>query len=406
MFYKVEYNENSCAALWNIELFLLHIIGLKSVKKAFDDDKYQRAWIQEIVIIIVNITVFLVGIYSCSVTLGIVGYEDISVAAETVALILSTTMCMLKGVVLTLSHRQLFDVLRELHILWKEAKTRKNLGLRIGEIINSSKPVRYWYASAAMSVGLSYMLRPYFKLLVHFMKNNNSTFDYSTTSYAVEYPFPHNSFLTYTFCIIFEQWESYWGCLYSASCDTIFIQLSTHICIHLLVLSSDYSMEFPNDENKYAYYNTELVISLTKRHRHILELCNQVERLFNPIIFCTILFNGLDLCCCIFAEISQGQWPKFARSVAHAITLMIQIVIYCDYAHRVTEMTKMIAMSIYNSPWIDSDKNVQKLLMISMMRANEEYKFSAYGILVLDREQMTRIFKTTGSYVTLLRSFS
>lgn len=96
MFYKVEYSEDSCAGLWNIELFLLHLIGLKSVKEAFDDDKYRRAWVKEIVIVIVNVIVFLVGIYSCSVTLVIVGYEDISVAAETVALILSTTMCMLK----------------------------------------------------------------------------------------------------------------------------------------------------------------------------------------------------------------------------------------------------------------------------------------------------------------------
>ncbi|XP_057322820.1 odorant receptor 47a-like [Microplitis mediator] len=402
-------NRQTCKSLWNIELIVLQLIGLKSLREAFGREKYHSASFGEKFMCSLGVTVFIIYVFSGFWTLHLVGYEDISYAAEVITVILSATMCMIKGLTLSFHRRQLFVILRDLNILWKDARTRKNLSFEINELIDSSKPARYCYMFAAISVGLSYGLRPYYLLMGHYLHTNNSTIDYSATVYPLLYPFPYHSFISYNLCLIYEQCVNYFAVFYWISCDTIFIQLTTHICIHLLVLGDDFNFRPQNDIKVMNYSNSERVIALSKKHRHILGMCKQVEKLFNPIVFFTILFNGLDLCCCIFTldkELSEGHWPKFARSVAHAMTLLIQIIIYCNFAHRATELTKNIADSIYNSQWINYDKKVQKLLMITMMRANKEYKFMAYGLLNLDREQMTRIFKTTGSYIALLRSFS
>ncbi|XP_044581307.1 odorant receptor 22c-like isoform X2 [Cotesia glomerata] len=178
--------------------------------------------------------------------------------------------------------------------------------------------------------------------------------------------------------------------------------------IFIRALSNNFTLESYDAEEIHEYFTVNRISNLAKRHEHLMRLCKRVETLFNPIFFFTILFNGIDLCCCIIMldrEATDGDWNKFSKSVAHAITLFIQIIIYCDFAHQTSELMNNIAPTIFNSPWAFCDKKVQKLLAIIMMRANKDYKFMAYGILNLDREQMTRIFKTTGSYFTLLRSF-
>lgn len=39
-------------------------------------------------------------------------------------------------------------------------------------------------------------------------------------------------------------------------------------------------------------------------------------------------------------EISEGHWIKVARSITHALTLFIQIIIYCNFAHMATEQVE------------------------------------------------------------------
>ncbi|XP_074109058.1 odorant receptor 9a-like [Cotesia typhae] len=393
---RAEDVRDTCEQLLNIELIVLQLIGLKSMRNAFRDniEIYIKFSYKEGFISSLGVSVFMLYVYSGFWTLHLVGYDDISFAAEVITVILSASMCMIKGLRLSLHRRQLFNIFRDFHILWKNARTRKHLRPQIDELINSSKPARYCYMFAAISVGLSYGLRPYYLLVSHYLINRNKSLDYSATVYPLLYPFPYNSLISYNFCIIYEQCVNYFAVFYWITCDTIFIQLTTHICINMLVLAEDFKLEAYKDKNIKSITDFNAIIGLIKRHRHILGLCKQIEILFNPIIFFTVLLNGIDLCCCIFTldkEASEGHWPKFARSIAHAMTLLIQIIIYCNFAHRATEMTKSITTSIYNSPWMECDKKVKKLLMITTMRANKEYKFMAYGLLILDREQMTRV---------------
>ncbi|XP_074115048.1 LOW QUALITY PROTEIN: odorant receptor 22c-like [Cotesia typhae] len=275
-------------------------------------------------------------------------------------------------------------------------------------MINSSNAPRYLYLGSTIILGLAYAIRPYCAMLIGYFQKRSLIFDYSMTVYPLNYPFPHDTDLSYNLCLIYEEIVVYLVTLYWVACDITFIQLTTHLRIHIRALSNNFSMESYDIKEIHEYFNVTRIIHLAKRHEHLMRLCKQVETLFNPIFFFTILFNGIDLCCCIIMldrEATEGDWAKFARNVTHAITLFIQIIIYCDFAHQTSELMNTIAPTIFNSPWVLCDKKVQKLFAIIMMRANKDYKFMAYGILNLDREQMTRIFKTTGSYFTLLRSF-
>lgn len=53
--------------------------------------------------------------------------------------------------------------------------------------------------------------------------------------------------------------------------------------------------------------------------------------------------------------------------------------------------TASIENSIYNSEWVNNSNKFKKMIMMIMMRTTKEYKFTAYGILILNREQMAKV---------------
>ncbi|CAD6221184.1 GSCOCT00005075001.3-RA-CDS [Cotesia congregata] len=385
--------KNTCESLWNVELVLFGMIGHKSLRRAFGSEEYHIP-IREIIISICSACFLTMCVSSSTRTFFTVGFEDLSVTGEVISGLLSGFLIFIRITRFASHKNAFFSILRDFHILWEDVKTLKHLRSEIDDIINSTKPPRYLYLGSAVILGLVYALPPYGAMLIGFFQNGPLEIDYSMTIYPLNYAFPHDTDLSYNLCLIYEAIVDYLVTIYWVACDITFIQLTTHLRIHILALSNNFTLESYDADEIHEYFTVNRISNLAKRHEHLMRLCKQVENLFNPIFFFTILFNGIDLCCCIIMldrEATEGDWRKFAKSVTHAITLFIQIVIYCDFAHQTSELLNNIAPTIFNSPWAFCDKKVQQLLAIIMMRANKEYKFMAYGILNLDREQMTRV---------------
>lgn len=86
----------TCKSLWNIELIVMQLIGLKSLREAFGEEKYRSASFGENLVSSLGMTVFIIYIFSGFWTLHLVGYEDISYTAEVITVILSASMIMIK----------------------------------------------------------------------------------------------------------------------------------------------------------------------------------------------------------------------------------------------------------------------------------------------------------------------
>lgn len=89
---------DTCEQLLNIELIVLQLIGLKSMRNAFRDniEIYIKSSYKEGFISSLGVSVFMLYVYSGFWTLHLVGYNDISFAAEVITVILSASMCMIK----------------------------------------------------------------------------------------------------------------------------------------------------------------------------------------------------------------------------------------------------------------------------------------------------------------------
>nr|WGO81767.1 olfactory receptor 91 [Microplitis mediator] len=400
-----------CEQFFNPELSLFKLIGFGILERAFiknNDKIYVKIF--EILLILSGFMIMIILVFSEFRTLNKYFFSDLTKTGEVIAMIFGSTIIITKLFRFWISRTDLILILKEFDNLW-EINVRKRLDLKdkVNKIINASKPIRYCYFIAGGSLITSYGVRPYFLMLRYFLKQSeNKTMDLTETVYPIIYPIPSGTWPGWLSCVTYEQGIIFFGIIYWIACDTLFILLTSHICIHFMIISNDLN-KLDDNYLKNNNESSKLIGDLSRRHQKMFVLCQKIETLYSPIVLLTVLFNGVDLCFCIFTldkELSEGHWVTVARSVTHALTLFIQILIYCEFSHVATQEISRVGEAIYNSSWIYFDKKIKKMLLIIMMRASKEYKFSTYGILILDREQFSNIVKTTMSYFTMLRSFS
>ncbi|CAD6234693.1 GSCOCT00013862001.3-RA-CDS, partial [Cotesia congregata] len=255
----------------------------------------------------------------------------------------------------------IFGVLQQFSILWIGIQTKVDLMYKIDPLLNISRKIRYSYIVTALFLGFSYALRPVIIMLTTYVgttSGSNNTIDCSITTWPIEYPFVHQTISRYIPLLMYENLINHFAASYLI-CDALYIQLTTYLAINFM----------------------------------------KIEFTYNPVFLATIVFNGINLCLCVIIvdkEISEGEWTLLMKSLIHAAVLATQIFIYCDFSHTVTETIDSIPISLYDSEWVDSTIKFKKMLVIILMQASKQYKFTAYNI----------IFQTTMSYFTLLRNFT
>ncbi|KAK0096985.1 hypothetical protein PV326_003671 [Microctonus aethiopoides] len=75
-------------------------------------------------------------------------------------------------------------------------------------------------------------------------------------------------------------------------------------------------------------------------------------------------------------QLTTLDWSEISRSVSHLITLGIQT-------------SERVCLAAYSSQWTEWSKRNKMILVIIMMRAAKEYKYTAYGMISLSLKQVT-----------------
>ncbi|XP_057322729.1 uncharacterized protein LOC130666078 isoform X2 [Microplitis mediator] len=340
-------NIPSCIEICAIESFVFNLVGLNSLNTAFSLAKGQflpklKSW--EKFFFYAAFFPFMFLFFSLVTTIPQYIGKDFSLTCDNVSVLFTTIIIITKLIRLWSCRLDFFIVLKKLNKLWEEKiVNRLDLKLEINEIVNNSKPIRYCYMISGLSLGACYALRPHLLLLRHFLlPSENSSIDYSDTVYsAIIYPIKPQTLSGYLLLLTLEQEIAGFGILYFIITDILFIFLSSQISVNFTVLAKDFENIYEISKNNNSNHRTKTLGKTIQHHCVLLSLCEKIEYLFSPIILLTMLLNGIDLCCCIFSfeqDLASGDSTgSIIRNVPHAVTLFIQIVIYCNYAHIATE---------------------------------------------------------------------
>ncbi|XP_011309953.1 uncharacterized protein [Fopius arisanus] len=267
---------------------------------------------------------------------------DIMLTIEIVAACLSSFLSIFKGLRIWLYRRELYDLIRLCYLRWKIQVSRKNITTYMVKNARTIRQFRIVYSIVVAALLTSYVVRPIRAYLLFTFSQSNGSFHFSETVYPAHYPFVLNSARPFFLCIALETVGIFYLGLYWVTADALFAQLTTHLSIQFQILGNE--IRHMRASTEFSSYDTEEIMKGLKRNvDEYLELFGYVhslEKIYNPILFATVLINGIDLCTCLYSlqyRIGESHWGDVGKDAVHASGIALQTLMFCVSAQRLNE---------------------------------------------------------------------
>ncbi|XP_058805411.1 odorant receptor 45a-like [Phymastichus coffea] len=247
---------------------------------------------------------------------------------------------------------------------------------------------------------LQYMLSQYLT-----RKSLNYTYDYSVRVFIIEYPFDINSPLIYWPILC----QEFWILIGLATCwvtgDTLFASLITQLTIQFEILENDINSQVKHDTNEINLKRN--LIILVHRHRMILRVTEELERIFSPIIFVNAIVASMIICVNVFViekQVTAGIYMEAAYNTFITMNTFLQITVYYVFAETLTQTCLSISNTIYECGWENQNRDIRTYIQILLMKTQKPIYYTAYGLFTLTHEQLIKIGNTAVSYYMMLRT--
>ncbi|XP_035793490.1 odorant receptor 9a-like isoform X2 [Anopheles albimanus] len=184
----------------------------------------------------------------------------------------------------------------------------------------------------------------------------------------------------------------------SASVDTCFSELATHVAIHFNILQRRFqACDFSKENNREFK-------SLMHYHNDLLQLCLNMTNLFSYTVFFLLLLDSLLLCIIGYQMIVFLNTPRVLMLLSFGFVMILQAVIYTYHGSRMYHESLRVTDALYQSNWYDGELTTRKELLFCMLRAQKPIVTKG-GFITATLPTLKKILSTSGSYITVLLSF-
>ncbi|XP_050320970.1 odorant receptor 45a-like [Bactrocera neohumeralis] len=217
-------------------------------------------------------------------------------------------------------------------------------------------------------------------------------------TYPIDYARPLNYFLIWLWTAV-----AIYGVIYgSVSVDSLYSWYIHNLVGNFKILQSKLvTAESASDLSE----RRELIYYCIAYHQRIIAMTEQLNIIYQPIVFVQFSLNALQICFLAY-QIGSGvvDTVDLPFLFLFMISVGIQLMIYCYGGQHLQNESVNVSKSIYQTINSSSWPNeLRKVLLISMMRAQKPSKLT--GIFFdVDLPLFLWVWRTAGSYVTLLRS--
>ncbi|XP_063972745.1 uncharacterized protein LOC135160287 isoform X2 [Diachasmimorpha longicaudata] len=276
---------------------------------------------------------------------------DFMLSIEVAAATFTVALVLFKGYRIWFHRKELYHLLEVCYNRWNMQASRNFITESALENAKKTRLLRICYTLSIIGAVGSYSLRPYLLYLKFHFSQTNDSFDFSETVYPAHYPFTLNSFTQYFLCATWENIGLYFLTLWWISADCLFAQLTTYFAVEFNILANEIRYIDPAESTT---LDTNKIMAELKRivreHVKLFSCVHALEEWYNPIIFATILLNGLNLCSVLYSlqyRIAENNWRDVIKNMSHVTAVVTQTVLFCSYAQSLSdEVIKLIIMNL------------------------------------------------------------
>ncbi|XP_063992973.1 odorant receptor 47a-like [Diachasmimorpha longicaudata] len=392
------------------DIRMLQATGLYSMGSIMEG--CQPKWyFWEVLPFVVVIPALIFGL-GCNIT-NIIGLvqTDYMFAIEVAAATLSSTLTTFKGYRLCAYRREFYCLIKTCHDHWNIQVSQNQI---TGGIVGTAKKARFFrifYAFVIIVLLSTYVVQALGGYFLNDHDPANESLKFTKTVYPARYPFHINTPRGFFICVAIETMGMYFISLYWIIVDALFAQLTTHLSLHFQILSEKVRKICPSEtipSSSSAIISNRLK-TIVDEYLELFKYVRSLEQLYNPILFATVLVNGIDLCTCLYSlqyRLLENNWKDVVKNMVHACGVALQTLMFCTCAERLNNQIAGVREAFYDCPWIQFTMPIKLSILLMITLSQREYVYSTYGFIQLNMPQVTTIFTAAMRYFTLLRNIA
>ncbi|KAG5680498.1 hypothetical protein PVAND_010005 [Polypedilum vanderplanki] len=193
-----------------------------------------------------------------------------------------------------------------------------------------------FYLFSCFSATLLILIKPFLGILNNiFMEKVEPIYE---LPFKAAYFYDATQSPAYEFTYLFYTFSTYTAMIANASLDAIFLICCFNIGAHFDILRESINR-----------INLKVFV---KRHLYILDLTNELNELYKPIIWVEFLIIGMTLCVIGFVIIAVQEITQKITAIFLAVAVLVDIFIYCYGGQIIMEKSSDICKNCYK---IDKD---------------------------------------------------
>ncbi|XP_058791961.1 uncharacterized protein LOC131664675 [Phymastichus coffea] len=316
----------------------------------------------------------------------------------------SNILCFSKGIRLVMAIRKINSLLQELAAFWREYVPQHRIRQIILKKANNTKTFCHLFFMMIFVGVPSFSFSSLRNLVLLFVHRNeaNNTCDYERI-FFITYPFEIQSPMTYFFIILEEEYLLL-GCVTFWACgDILFAQLTTHASLQFEILSDDIGLLMKKEKPSASLKRN--FIGLIKRHKQLLNICDQIEDIYSPLVLITVILSAINICVNIFDLSETINTKDYATAGIHIFLLIntiLEIGFYCIFSEALTQQIRAVGDAIYNSSWTDKDYNFGIYVYMLIIKSQNPFYCTAYGFFPIGHQRLTMVLNAAFSYYMML----
>ena len=204
------------------------------------------------------------------------------------------------------------------------------------------------------------------------------------------FPFDEYRLEMFPYVQIWIQWITYLFISVFMTSDLLLYSLITVISMEFDFLKNSMNFFLKSDSKDERMTK---ITSFIERHNKLLELCDKLQQIFEPIFLFNFVISSVIMCIVLYNFLfCATSLVLYTFDIVYFVTISSQIWLFCYFGQKVINSSFAIADGIYDQDWMDLDDNkFKKYVVLIILRAQRPMRLSAMGFADISLETFATV---------------